>query len=98
MTKESIYLDLSKLSAEELKQTPTLCDEFSLIIITQYRDLLSQGLFNDKMPFLFYSTEFRLFSCTFVRHHSKSEIEFSELRDVLSDTFAKEMHEAETPE
>ena len=96
MTKSIIYLDLSELTAEELKLIPQIGDEFSLRILSQYRKLFEQGTYNEKMPFLFYNSEFRMFACTFVRHHSKTEITFPELRDVLSDKFANEMAEANT--
>lgn len=98
MTKSTIYLDLSQLTEEELKQIPQIGDEFLLRILSQYRELFKQGTYNEKMLFLFYNSEFRMFACTFVRHHSKTEITFLELRDVLSDKFANEMSEANKTE
>lgn len=97
MTKQTIYLDLTLLTEEELKQIPVICDEFSIEIFSQNRVQFEHGTFNERMPFMFYSTSFSMFQCTFIRHHSKTEVEFSALKEILvDDTFIKEYSTAET--
>ena len=97
MTKETIYLNLPLLTAEELKQIPVICDEFSVEIFSQNRKQFEHGTYNERMPFMFYSSTFSMFQCTFIRHYSKTAIAFSELKDVLvDDTFIKDYAAAET--
>lgn len=97
-TKETIYLNLPILTAEELKQIPVICDEHSMEVFCQNRTQFEQGTFNEKFPFLFYNTHFKMFQCTFIRHGSKTEISFSEFEEILADTFKNEYTTAETVE
>lgn len=98
MSKETIYLNLPLLTAEELKQIPVICDEHSMEVFCQNRTQFEQGTFNEKFPFLFYNTHFKMFQCTFIKHGSKTEISFSEFEEILSDTFKNEYTTAETVE
>ena len=91
MTKETIYLNLPLLTAEELKQIPVICDEHSMEVFCQNRTQFEQGTFNEKFPFLFYNTHFKMFQCTFIKHGSKTEISFSEFEEILADTNNKTM-------
>ena len=85
MDKTTTYIDLSLLSEDQLKQIPVLCDEFSVHIFTQYRNDLEEGRFNEKFPFFLFVKQFNQYTCTPVRHYEKTEIEFSQLRDTLSE-------------
>lgn len=85
MTKETIYLNLPLLTAGELKQIPVICDEHSMEVFCQNRTQFEQGTFNEKFPFLFYNTHFKMFQCTFIKHGSKTEISFSEFEEILAD-------------
>ena len=98
MTKESLYLDLSQLTAEQRMQIVELCDTHNHLIYTQVRKLLAQGNYDEKMPFLFYSTEFRLFWQTYIRHTSKEEVDFETFEQVITDSFSNEFSEANTVE
>ena len=98
MTKESLYLDLSQLTADQRMQIVELCDAQNIIIYTQVRKLLAQGDYDEKMPFLFYSTEFRLFWQTYIRHTTKEEVDFETFVQVITDTFANEFSEANSVE
>lgn len=98
MTIQTFYLDLTILTPEELKQIPVICDENSIEIFCQNRTQFENGTFNEKMPFLFYSTSFSMLQCTFIRHHSKIEVDFKEFQEVISNKFAHEISEANTVE
>ena len=98
MTKESLYLDLSLLTSEQLMQIVEVCDAQNILIYTQLRKLLVKGEYEEKMPYFFYSTEFRLFWQTCIRHTSKEEVDFETFVQVITDKFANEFSEANTVE
>lgn len=90
MTIQTTYLDLTILTAEELKQIPKICNEYSMEIFYQNRTQFENGTFNEKYPFLFYNTHFSMFQCTFIKHGSKTEISFSDFKEMLVGTFKNE--------
>lgn len=83
MTKETIYLDLKLLSEEQLKRIPMICEKHSVDILAQFKALFSEGKYNEKMPFLFYWKNYDMFSCSFIRNKSLTEIAFDDFENVL---------------